>query len=86
MSHEIINQRDETEASTPQNAVLASDAVSSDGGVYHFLNDAESGSVCGQLQKDDLFAGNPDEIVSRKKAEKRGLQPCHHCMTYTGER
>ncbi|RBI60291.1 hypothetical protein DMJ13_18285 [halophilic archaeon] len=86
MPHEKARPDSEMAVTAPQTVLLALDATAGDDGVYHVMNDAGTGSVCGQLQKDDLFAGNPDEIVSRSEAETRGLQPCHHCMTYTGER
>ena len=56
-----------------------------DNGFYHVLHERETKSVCGAVKEDDLFAGGVGDVLSRKEAEERGLQPCEKCLTYTGE-
>lgn len=65
--------------------VTAPEAEATADGFYHILDETERKSVCGAIREDDTFAGEVGEILSRREAEERGLQPCEHCLTYTGQ-
>jgi hypothetical protein len=62
--------------------ITALEAASGEGGYYHLLNDEETASVCGTVQKDTLFAGQAHRILEKAEAERRGLQLCERCTDY----
>lgn len=64
--------------------ITALEAASGEGGYYHLLNDDQSASICGTVQKDTLFAGQAHQILSKAEAEKQGLKPCERCTDYAG--
>lgn len=66
--------------------VTAPEADSDESGYYHLLNEEETGSICGAITDESLFAGNSLEVISQEEAENRGLQHCEECMTFTGDR
>lgn len=70
----------------PMRVITAQEAEAIENGYYHLLDEHETKSVCGAVEEDDLFAGEVGDILTRKEAEERGLQPCEQCLTYTGEK
>jgi hypothetical protein len=64
--------------------ITALEAASGDGGYYHLLNDEQTASVCGTVQKDTLFAGQAHRILPKIEAERQGLQLCKRCTDYAG--
>lgn len=68
------------------NVVTALEAEAVEDGFYHLLAEEEgTKSLCGAVQSDDLFAGQVGDVVSRTKAEERGLQPCARCLAYADD-
>jgi hypothetical protein len=69
----------------PMDVITALEAASGDGGHYHLLNDDETASICGTVQKDTLFAGQAHRILPQAEAERRGLELCERCTNYAGD-
>lgn len=69
----------------PMRVITAQEAKAIENGSYHILHERETKSICGTIHDDNLFAGEMGDIISRKEAKERGLQPCEQCLSYTGE-
>lgn len=65
--------------------ITALEAASGTEGYYHLLNDDETASVCGTVQKESLFAGQAHRILPQVEAERQGLKLCERCTDYAGD-
>lgn len=65
--------------------VVAYETTAVNSGHYHYLNDAETGSLCGSINEESSFASDIAEVLSRKSAERQGWTICGRCSHIAGQ-